>query len=560
MRRRACGAGAALPAAWAFLFLLLAGSVLAASAADAPAAPRAGDVFDDAAFGESQLADLFAALPAADEPPPLPPRRLFSAADARLRFLGRWDFSAGEALTGWSRGRLRLRVAGTAAVSLHCRLSAFDANGTWTDRPLLAMVRAVPLRLPAAFNSSWGTIAPACAPSHSQPGGAPAAPLATGLDPRAAYDLDVVFLFAGEVTVPGQRPLAVEAVGLDASLPSDLLAVPWQPVIEFVGDSITAGLSLAAGPDGTVQLASYADEAARILGAQAAVVALPGIGLVARQPPMRDAYFRGGLAPDSPRHDFAAQGYRPRAVVVNLGVNDRWQGVAPAEFAAAYRTLLSEMMRTYGRDNGTTYAVLVPFGRWHNDSREVLPVYDADVWRNISEGWPRRPKVIALDSGGWLTPFNAPRLLVDGVHPNPDGQLVFGARVAGELRRLLALEDRDPPRTSTRTRSRTRTRTATTSTTHKFTSSTTRTQSTSTTRTDRARASGRGSSSRTSKQTTGRRATVTTKRGSTGRRRTGRTSRGRETTARRNSTRGRTARTLRRAGSSSARARSTSRR
>ncbi|KAI9005767.1 hypothetical protein DFJ74DRAFT_742097 [Hyaloraphidium curvatum] len=391
-----------------------------------------------AAGGPGRLAGRqLASLPPGD---PATPRAVFPASDTRLRFFGRWDVRGGEASTGWSRGRLRFRATGTSSAALHCRSAAFAEDGTWIERPPFSVVRVSTAR--DGGEGSWTTLPVSCAPSGSAPG-AHASLLLTSLDPSRIHDIEIILLFEGGFLFPDQRLLVVEAISLDPA--ADLLPPTDLPVIEFVGYSITAPVGFPRFGESSPHLASYAAEAARILGAQASAIAQAGLGLLAPQPPMRDAYFHRGLYPGAPCHDFAAQGYRPRLVAVNLGTNDRWRAVPAAAFAEGYRGLLRQMMLAHGGGNATSYAVVVPFGRWSNGSGTVSPIFAPETWRAIAEGWPRRPRVVLVDTAGWLTPGNATGLMRDAVHPTADGQLYFGAKLGEALRSLRALDDWDPP-------------------------------------------------------------------------------------------------------------------
>lgn len=235
------------------------------------------------------------------------------------------------------------------------------------------------------------------------------------------------------------------------------LTPAFQPTLEFIGDSITHfRLFDSASPSA---LGSYGMEACYVLRTRCSILARGGMELIDYPPPemsklyggavgMSYGYFRQHAArdlvqrfPESPRWNFSAQGFTPRAVLINLGTNDCRQHIKPvnellAQFESDYLSLISGIRKAYG--NETTIIVLTPFGR-----RFVLPeggygfdlIWPVSVYAAIVEQ-ANDPRVKLLDSTGWLNLENSGKYMIDNVHPNYEGLRYLGKLVAEGLKKM----------------------------------------------------------------------------------------------------------------------------
>ena len=132
--------------------------------------------------------------------------------------------------------------------------------------------------------------------------------------------------------------------------------------LEFVGDSITAGLgnigSMPCGFSTATESAfwSYAQQTAMLLGeAPAANISISGIGIYrnngdigpsASNPSMPFYYSRNLTSETS--SSSVASAMQPSVVIVNLGTNDFWNGAPPqTEFVSAYVNLFKTIRARY---------------------------------------------------------------------------------------------------------------------------------------------------------------------------------------------------------------------
>lgn len=350
---------------------------------------------------------------------PVGARKFVLAAHPALQYLGRWNQPQAvpfdylpngtdtffvskantSAETGWATGAVYLRVYGTTSVSLHKDplyvLACFCKVGQWAN---------------------WTSTT-----HHGQSGYA-----VTGLDPTKVYDLEFRFLFYSQsFTLRGfGLDLAPNAKPLP-SLPSK------QPVFDFIGDSISI---LMWG--GSV-MGSYVLEACRILAARCAVFAYPGLSLRTMPPVFNKA------APflDAPPWNSSQtrSSYTPKAIFVNLGTNDfGWlhvgdyaSGEKTAAFIDLYVAFLAQI-RKFHRSPTVPIFLVYPFGYLTKKGLQTLtPI---TTMQTIVQRAGRNTYLI--DTTGWLNNQNAENFIFDVVHPNSEGMVYLGDKLAFAAKRI----------------------------------------------------------------------------------------------------------------------------
>lgn len=180
-----------------------------------------------------------------------------------------------------------------------------------------------------------------------------------------------------------------------------------RPAIVFLGDSLTAGLGLAAEQAVPALIQGEADRA----GLQLRVVNAGRSGDISAGGKSRvDYYLRPQVA--------------PRALVIWLGGNDIMRGLPVAEIENNLRAIVRRA-REFGRGLDVFLVQMRAF-----------PNLGADYARAFEEIYPR----VAKEEGATLIPFpmndvaGRPQLnQPDGIHPTAEGTAV----VAGELWRSL---------------------------------------------------------------------------------------------------------------------------
>ncbi|QUF03933.1 SGNH/GDSL hydrolase family protein [Actinosynnema pretiosum subsp. pretiosum] len=186
---------------------------------------------------------------------------------------------------------------------------------------------------------------------------------------------------------------------------------PSAKVLEFVGDSITAGYL-----DSKLALSSYGWLVGEKLGLPRTVIARAGYCLVARSGCVGQAaqFFRTDST-GTAGWDFGR--YQAAAVVVNLGTNDIGHGVSESAFQSAYAQFLRDVRAKY--PNAAIFAFQTLKKRYAAQTKAaVAAVGDA--------------RVFFVDTSGWLTTGTD---YVDGDgHPNDAGQ----AKIADRLAPIIA--------------------------------------------------------------------------------------------------------------------------
>lgn len=237
---------------------------------------------------------------------------------------------------------------------------------------------------------------------------------------------------AANPLVPGEHTLVLAGDGQNQELCFQGLVldpeartrlVPARPLIEFVGDSITA----CPGPGGHAD-GNYAWLAAETLGCDHVQIAFSGVALVSGFGFFKDRtgfdtwYFRlmNCNHADTDPWDFT---YQPDLVVVNLGTNDVQAGKRPSDesFAISYRAFLGAIR---ARLPGSDLVAMRPFGGFQTAGiRNAVAAMAADGDRRVH----------FIDTEGWLKADG----FADGIHPTVAGHALVAARLAQELRSVL---------------------------------------------------------------------------------------------------------------------------
>jgi lysophospholipase L1-like esterase len=293
-----------------------------------------------------------------------------SVSDPNIVYVGRWDTSAGTAaVPAWTGAYLQTAFTGTTV-----KVKARDAVNLYVS---------IDGRADVFYAGVRGTV-------NLTP-----QPLAAGTHTlRISYRSgDTVFqglvLDSGARTVSPNTPTGV---------------------IEFVGDSITAG-SLTD----RLALDSYAWKAGEQLGLRHTQIARAGYCLVAQSgcTGLSSQFFKAASTGDR-NWDFSR--YRANAVVINLGTNDIGHGVSGSAFQSAYTTFLRDLRATY--PDAHLFAVQTLKKRYVTETRAAIR----------ARAGAGDAKVHYVDTTGWLT---------DGAdyedgngHPDEAGHTKFANRLA----------------------------------------------------------------------------------------------------------------------------------
>jgi lysophospholipase L1-like esterase len=238
--------------------------------------------------------------------------------------------------------------------------------------------------------------------------------------------------------------LKVPFQGLVLAAGATTLPIEPRPLIEFIGDSITAG-------QGSSQWAitDYAWLTAERLGAHHTQIAWAGITLVDGYhydhlwPGMESMYFRAWAVNDcynvectpvpdhptpNPAWDFTQ--YSPKIIVINLGTNDGNLKVPSDTFQSKYTAFLQNV-RAQHRD--AEIFVMRTFNKF------MVPETQNAVAARIAAG---DTHLHYVDTDGWLIPYTwTPPLspdFADGFHPNDTGYQKVSERLASVLQPYLS--------------------------------------------------------------------------------------------------------------------------
>ena len=206
-------------------------------------------------------------------------------------------------------------------------------------------------------------------------------------------DLDAVW--------SGNQGVAIYSLAVDNG--GTVAAAPARPVIDFIGDSITAGCWVA-GRHAALDYRSesnYAAVCADLLGADSVRIAYSAGGVLRPATggvPVASAFLRQIDQETSwaPNH--------PQLVVVNLGVNDRRYPLS--QFVQAYDQFVHQVIATFP---DAPIDLLVPFSQHFRDQITAI-------------GHQHGLRVI--DTAGWCPSYT------DGLHPDQAGATTAGHHLA----------------------------------------------------------------------------------------------------------------------------------
>lgn len=193
--------------------------------------------------------------------------------------------------------------------------------------------------------------------------------------------------------------------GIDTTA-GQLLPAPPRPLVDFIGDSITAGCwvygkqaALDYRPE-----SNYVGLACDRLGIDGVRIAYSAAGV------LRPGTGGVPVAAKFLKHIDATtewQANHPQLVVVNLGVNDR--RFTTAEFFPAYNEFINQVTTTFPKSQ---VLLLVPFSQTYRE--EIAKV--ANIHR-----------VEVIDTTGWCTSYT------DGLHPDQQGARTAARQLAQAL-------------------------------------------------------------------------------------------------------------------------------
>ncbi|MFD0714555.1 S-layer homology domain-containing protein [Paenibacillus sp. GCM10027626] len=308
--------------------------------------------------------------------------------DTNIRYIGRWENSAGEkAVSYWPGASFRVGFTGKKAQLALDKPAAIYAQIDDGDFVL--------------YDGADGTIN--LTPSLLSDGTHRLTVVAKDVLDSIAFK--GLYLDSGESTVP---------------LPER------SHLIEFIGDSITVGYRM---PD--VALDSYAWLAGEELNADHMQIAYTGIclqtGIACYTPNslgMSEQYFklRTGDDVNSPDWDFGR--YEPDAVVINLGTNDDKFQVGAATFQRTYTDFLAQIRERYPHAH---LIALKTFGGFMTEPTK------AAVEGRIAAG---DEKVHFIDTSGWVDAYPSSDYF-DSLHPSKAGHEKIARQLVPVLRDYL---------------------------------------------------------------------------------------------------------------------------
>ena len=209
---------------------------------------------------------------------------------------------------------------------------------------------------------------------------------------------------------------------------AELLAPQDKLLVEFVGDSITAG----AGGASPNAINSYAAQAAELLGVDYTLIAIGGIALVdgwnggnQGTAAMNQRYFwQKPSAVEGNNGTWDTTTYTPDMVVINLGTNDVDMTLAnppvdPVIFKDEYVEFVQKLRAAYGEE--TAIVMMIPLQGYLSEQVQ-------EAYTELND-----PYVYLVDATTWITSGE----LADVVHPNATGHANLAARLAPELREIL---------------------------------------------------------------------------------------------------------------------------
>jgi lysophospholipase L1-like esterase len=213
-------------------------------------------------------------------------------------------------------------------------------------------------------------------------------------------DLDAVWT--------GDQGFAIRSLAVDDA--GSLQAAPLRPVIDFIGDSITAGCWVAgrhAAADYRPE-SNYAATCADLVNTDSVRIAYSAGGV------LRPA--TGGVPVASEflqriDHDTPWTPNQPQLVIINLGVNDRRFPVE--QFVTAYDRFIRQVRTTFSE---IPIALMVPFSQHFKDEITTIG---------------HRYQLPVIDTANWCPSYT------DGLHPDQAGTTAAGQHLAQVIAPLL---------------------------------------------------------------------------------------------------------------------------
>lgn len=206
-------------------------------------------------------------------------------------------------------------------------------------------------------------------------------------------DLDAVWT--------GDQGFAIRSLAVDST--GTLQAAPLRPVIDFIGDSITAGCWVAgrhAAADYRPE-SNYAATCADLVNADSVRIAYSAGGV------LRPATGGVPVASEFLRrvdHNTPWTPNQPQLVIINLGVNDRRFPVE--QFVTAYDRFINQVMTTFP---DAPLALMVPFSQHFKDEITIIG---------------HRHQLPVINTANWCPSYT------DGLHPDQAGTTIAGQHLA----------------------------------------------------------------------------------------------------------------------------------
>lgn len=311
--------------------------------------------------------------------------------DTNIQYFGRWDTSdATTYRNDWGGAYFKVNFSGTtvriklaSAINLYVSIDGTEtyypnADGTVNLTPVALAPGVHSLRVASSYFSNYD-----------------------GQTEQGVFKFQGLTLDAGATTSP---------------------PAVYGKLIEFAGDSITAGMALSKWA-----LSDYAWLAAEQLGYEHTQIAHTGINLVDNwsfnnlptKIGLSKQFFKlqNGNYAASPDWNFAT--YSPQMVVINIGTNDGFTGVPGATFKSTYITFLQNIFDKYP---STVILAMRPFnGAYANE------IYDA-----VNTVSAAGHSVFYIDTTGWVS-APADYLPNDSTHPNDNGHIKIKNRLIGQI-------------------------------------------------------------------------------------------------------------------------------
>lgn len=206
----------------------------------------------------------------------------------------------------------------------------------------------------------------------------------------------------------GNEGFAIKNIYLDNG---EIMAAPQRPVVNFIGDSITAGCWVVGNhPAADYQPeTNYAGICADLLNVDSVRIAYSAGGVLRPATggvPTADVFLGKIDAQTSwtPNH--------PDLNVINLGVNDRRFPLA--QFTAAFDLFIQQVKLTFPQ---TPLAIIIPFSQtFASEIRKIATKHDCSI----------------IETKTWHHSFT------DGLHPDQAGAIAEGKMLAQALQPLLS--------------------------------------------------------------------------------------------------------------------------